>query len=280
MYDYSSVDYKTSRSYVTIICPVHGIFEQEANSHLQGKGCIKCKGLDTLTTDEFIKRSLQVHNNLYDYSLVKYKSLKDKVKIICKIHGEFEQIAGVHLNGFNCAECYNDRKRLTVEQFINKANIKHNNKYDYSLVDYKNNHTKVIIICPVHGEFIQSPGSHLYENGCPKCGHIISKPEVEICEFLKENNIYFEQSNRTLIKPYELDIVIHDKKIAIEFNGTYYHSDKFIKRNHKEFNTADEYHQMKSNKCNQIGYKLLHIFEKDYINNKKNELTKIKRYIN
>jgi hypothetical protein len=59
--------------------------------------------------------------------------------------------------------------RQTIEQFITKANIIHNNKYDYSKVVYLNNSTKVIIICPTHGQFSQQPGNHLNNNGCPTC---------------------------------------------------------------------------------------------------------------
>lgn len=59
--------------------------------------------------------------------------------------------------------------KLTQEQFINKANIKHNNYYDYSLVNYINANTKVSIICHKHGEFKQQPNNHLFGQGCIKC---------------------------------------------------------------------------------------------------------------
>ena len=61
-------------------------------------------------------------------------------------------------------------KKLTKEDFINKANIIHNNKYDYSKVKYINSRTKICIICPIHGEFWQIPNLHLRGNGCFKCG--------------------------------------------------------------------------------------------------------------
>lgn len=64
--------------------------------------------------------------------------------------------------------------KLTKDEFIERANIKHENKYDYSLVSYKNNKTKVIIICPIHGEFLQAPDKHLDGNECPACGRIKS----------------------------------------------------------------------------------------------------------
>jgi len=63
-------------------------------------------------------------------------------------------------------------KRLTKEEFICKANIKHENKYDYSLVEYKNNSTKIDIICPKHGIYKSSPRNHLVGYNCPKSNKI------------------------------------------------------------------------------------------------------------
>jgi len=60
-------------------------------------------------------------------------------------------------------------KRLTLEEFTNRASVIHNNKYDYSLTVYKNTDTKVTLVCPIHGKFTQTPHSHLTGNGCPKC---------------------------------------------------------------------------------------------------------------
>ena len=59
--------------------------------------------------------------------------------------------------------------KLTKQEFINKASKIHNNKYDYSNIEYKNISTKIKIICPIHGEFEQSPSKHLIGQGCPKC---------------------------------------------------------------------------------------------------------------
>ena len=61
-------------------------------------------------------------------------------------------------------------KKLTNEEFISKANKKHNGKYDYSKTIYKNKRTNIIITCPIHGDFEQNPEVHLRGSGCPKCG--------------------------------------------------------------------------------------------------------------
>ncbi len=124
-----------------------------------------------LTTTEFIERSNIAHSNKYDYSLVQYVKNSTKVKIICPIHGEFEQTPASHLKGVGCYNCHGTVP-LTTNTFIAKANAKHNNKYDYSKVEYKTNRTKVLIICPLHGEFEQQPNNHLSGQGCPICGQI------------------------------------------------------------------------------------------------------------
>ncbi len=114
-------------------------------------------------------KSKNIHKDKYDYSLVDYyKNARTKVKIICKKHGIFEQEPLNHFNKQGCPKCTNN-KRYTTKEFIIRAKNIHGDKYDYSLVDYKNNITKVKIICPKHGEFEQVPSSHLSKTGCQKC---------------------------------------------------------------------------------------------------------------
>jgi nuclear transport factor 2 (NTF2) superfamily protein len=109
-YDYSLVKYVEANNKIKIICPEHGIFKQTPNSHIHKNGCMEC-GVEKTTNskkislEEFISRSNKIHNNKYDYSLVKYNFTKEKIKIICPIHGEFEQNANSHLIGYGCAKC-------------------------------------------------------------------------------------------------------------------------------------------------------------------------------
>ena len=76
-------------------------------------------------------------------------------------------------------------KRLTQKEFIDKSNIIHKNKYNYDLVVYKNNKSKIIIECPIHGKFEQIPKSHLNGFGCFKCGNNIPSNEKFIEESKK-----------------------------------------------------------------------------------------------
>lgn len=175
-YDYSKVYYKNTHTKVTIICPIHGEFQQSPYSHINTTGCTEC-GIElnsrsrTKSIGDFISESKKIHKEKYDYSKVDYKNNRSKVTIICSKHGEFEQSPKNHLKGKGCLLCSNERIRNQEfkDTLIEKFQKVHNNKYDYSKVDYKNIHTKIIIICPEHGEFLQSPNSHLRGHECMEC---------------------------------------------------------------------------------------------------------------
>ena len=170
-YDYSRSNYINTNTKLKIKCNAHGTFIQKAKNHLSGQGCPECGGSKKLTTKEFIKRSNKIHKKKYDYSLVEYKNSNTKVKIICTDHGLFEQLSYTHLSGSGCPNCCGNIN-LTTNEWIDKARIIHDSKYDYFLVEYKNNHTKVKITCLDHGIFEKNPSSHLSGQGCPKCGQI------------------------------------------------------------------------------------------------------------
>lgn len=135
-----------------------------------------------LSPEEFINRAKKVHGNRYDYSKANYINSCTKIVIICREHGEFEQVPNSHLNGRGCVKCSYLIKSLHLmmglEKFVRRAKKIHNDKYDYSNVNYVNNHTNVSIICLIHGEFKQSPKSHLMGCGCPKCAGVAS-PSIE-----------------------------------------------------------------------------------------------------
>ena len=149
--------------------------------------------MNTITTEEFIKEAKEIHSDKYDYSLVEYKGYDYKVKIICPIHGAFEQRAGFHTKKrCGCPACAKEKRKaksgnktnkLTTEEFIKKAKEVHGDKYDYSKVEYVNMRTKIKIICPIHGEFEQAAGGHLY-HGCKKCYDEKQSSSAE--EFIKK----------------------------------------------------------------------------------------------
>jgi hypothetical protein len=224
-YDYSLVEYINSQIKVKIICHIHGVFEQTPASHIFGCGCKKCNqtksGKKTLTKEIFVKRARIKHGNKFDYSLVEYINTNSKVKIICPVHGVFEQTPKEHLKYNGCRYCSNKYKK-NKEIFTKEAKEIFGNKYDYSKVKYVNNKTKVILICKKHGEFSITPSNHIFfERDCPKCK--CSKGENKIEKYLIENNIKFENQKTfegcILQSKLRFDFYLPDYNTCIEYDG-------------------------------------------------------------
>jgi hypothetical protein len=119
-------------------------------------------------TLKFTKRVSEIHNNRYTYPRAVYTRSKDYIIVTCSIHGDFNIIAAKHLRGRGCQKC-NGYYRKTTEDFINESMLIHGDKYDYSLVEYKNNLTEVTIGCRSHGTFSQYPNAHLSGAICREC---------------------------------------------------------------------------------------------------------------
>jgi very-short-patch-repair endonuclease len=221
-----------------------------------------------LTIDNFIERSISIHGDKYDYSLVEYKNIDTKVTIICPVHGEFNQAPYSHMKGHGCISCRGDRisktKKMSynISNFIDDAISIHGDKYDYSLVEYKDANTNVDIICKEHDHvFSISPGNHIHQSiGCPKCSSIgISRQETELQEWLSQY-VDIITNTKSIIPPLELDIVIPSHNIAIEYNGLYWHSEQMGK--------DKNYHLNKYLQCKDKGYRLIQIWENEWLNQK------------
>ena len=130
-----------------------------------------------LTQQEFVRRAAARHQDFYDYSEVVYRGANELVTISCPLHGPFTKRPGAHLFGSGCAPCGYlaagaARKKLftqNVAWFLEKAKVKHQHKYDYSLVDYAAGPAKIKIRCPAHGVFEQTARKHRAGVGCPAC---------------------------------------------------------------------------------------------------------------
>jgi predicted RNA-binding Zn-ribbon protein involved in translation (DUF1610 family) len=168
-YDYSVSVYIGAMNKVTIGCRVHGVFEQSAMDHMNGRGCSKCNERQPLTADIFIQRACEQHGHKYDYSLVQYKNVTTKVSIICPDHGVFDQTPKDHMHKYGCPSC-GGTKPVSTYEFIRRAVEVHGHKYDYTLVGVTNMNSNVNITCSIHGIFSQRPADHLVGAGCPVCG--------------------------------------------------------------------------------------------------------------
>ena len=228
-YDYSESVYVDRHTKIKIKCNVCGnIFYQDPSEHAGHRfaGCPECAKKKCFTTEEFIERARKIHGDKYDYSKTNYLNNKTKVCIICPEHGEFWQTPGNHTNGSGCPKCKAEKignlKRKTKEQFILDAKRVHGDKYDYSKVEYKNNSTKVCIICPEHGEFWQAPDKHLQGEECPICSlGSKSKGEQKIIDFLEINNIRYLYNKCSIEELGKLrpDFYLPDYNLVIEYDG-------------------------------------------------------------
>lgn len=227
-YEYDKTKYIKSQEKVIITCDIHGDFEMTPNAHLNGQGCPKCGKiqktlLQTKTTNEFMQEAKLKFGDKYDYSKAQYINGKTKICVICPIHGEFWVIPNKHLHrGDGCKKC-SGKESLTIETFISRANKIHNNKYDYSKVNYVNSKSKICIICPQHGEFWQTPNKHLSGQGCPKCRYIKSADSKrrslkEVIQFA--NNIHEGQYDYSLITKYKNDRIKYP--IICKEHGIFY----------------------------------------------------------
>ena len=211
---------------------------------------------------EKISHFVEVHKNKYDYSKFIYIGRRTKGIIICPEHGEFYETFEKHKNGKGCPQCLTILKN---EKFKIKAKGIHSNKYDYSLVNYVNAHTKVNIICPVHGVFQQIPSSHWYlQQGCPICAlsKQTSRGEKEVCAYIK--SIYSGEvleNDKTQIGRMELDIFLPELRIGIEYNGSHWHKLKEERQ--------PGCHAEKERRCKEANILLINVEERDWKNNRK-----------
>lgn len=262
-YIYDKDSYINAMTKVPILCLKHGTFWMTPMNHLLGQGCPKCSGRG-LNTEEVIELFKEKHGDNYDYSRVVFTKMHEKVCIICKEHGEFWQTPSKHLLGQGCPKCSSIKKAkermLTTNDFIEKSSKIHNNKYVYDKTEYKGTYESLTITCPIHGDFTQRANDHLNGHGCPICGNNMSLAEKEIEDYVKSFGVKTETKIRGILSNNkEIDILMPELNIGIEYNGLKWHSDEFKDKN---------YHLNKTEECKKLGIRLVHIFEDEWMNKK------------
>jgi G:T-mismatch repair DNA endonuclease (very short patch repair protein) len=274
-YDYSMAVYVNQLTPIIVVCPVHGQFKQLPKVHLSGSGCRKCYDekpkYNHSCLEDFIIKANEIHRNKYDYSLSNYSDNKSLIVILCKNHGEFYQTPNSHLCGIGCAECAGNKK-MNSQSFIIKANIVHDGKYNYSLVDYANSFGKVQIVCPIHGNFFQIAQDHLTGHGCYKCYKNISKMESDWLDSLsipddqEHRNVYVRGNTRK----YKVD-GLHNQAIY-EFYGDFWHGNP--SRFHREdinlankisFGELYDNTMRREQELQKLGYNVITIWESDWL---------------
>lgn len=289
IYDYSKTLYSNDSTKVVIVCSKHGEFCQTPSNHLYGFGCRKCgiekrASVKTLTRDVCISRFRKKHGDTYLYDKVIYTGQGDPVIITCRIHGDFEQIPHLHWSGNGCSNCGREstanKQRLTIEEFVTRATLVHNNKYDYSRTNYVRGHCSVIVICPVHGEFQQDPFNHLNGFGCNRCvPKRYSKAAIEWLTFMSryhDVDIQHAENGGEYRIPgtkYDSDGYSKDINCIWEFDGDVFHGNPRLylpntpfpwSKMGATFGDMFEKTVKKRNTITALGYKLVNIWESDW----------------
>ena len=131
-----------------------------------------------------------------------YINNKTNIKIICPIHGIFEQTPKNHFNGSECPKCSlitkSKKQSKSIDVVIFEFKKIHKNKFDYSKVNYINNNSDIIITCKIHGDFKINPYHHLKGIGCSKCSGNYRKTNDEFiseCEKIHNNKYDYSLTN-------------------------------------------------------------------------------------
>jgi hypothetical protein len=279
-YDYSKVNYVNDGTKVTIICPVHGEFQQRPADHARlRQGCPTCGFEKQLLSkkrhdiDKFLnileKRTSSEFVNNLDFSNAVYKSMHTKLELFCKKSNiKFTQVPSSLILGICCSKC-NKQKRLfktsssKLESFITRARKKHGDLYDYSQVEYTGYKSHVNIICKIHGVFKQRMTDHIGGNGCQACG--FSQGESSIVVWLKERGIDHIHQHKVIIDQsvHWFDIYVPKFNLIIEFHGLQHFKPVSFFGGKKYFKILQKRDQIKKEYCEKMNIKLLVIHYKD-----------------
>lgn len=264
-FDYSLCKYKSLNEKVEIKCNIHNIiFKQTPKLHFRYKGgCPECrKDKKTYDTKEFIEIANKIHNYKYNYNKSIYIKNNKKIIIECSLHGDFSQYPNNHINmKQGCPKCKHEFMRIKKDDFIKRANLIHNNKFDYSKVEYLNNNCFISVICPIHGDFSQKLNWHLNGNGCSKCKK--SKGEIKISKILDELNInYIEQYKfndclSSKKRCLSFDFYLSSLNLCIEYNGLQHYKPVDIFGGLKRYNEQIHNDNIKKEYCKLNNIKLI-----------------------
>jgi very-short-patch-repair endonuclease len=304
LYDYSQTTYKNFNTKVDIICRTHGIFSQKAGKHLRGEGCIKCAGVYSYTTEEWIKLAKQKHGeDKFDYSKVLYKLSTQEITIGCKIcNRDFKQLPPVHLNskvgcdwcrkkhwysteewieeakkiqtpsshlgGSGCNKC-SKKYSPTTEEWIQKAIAIHGDIYDYSKSDYKAAFSSIIIICKKHGEWECSPNNHLHSSGPTGCPSCVRKGESKLIQYLLNHHEVIREE-KTICPSRRFDCCIDKLKIIVELDGFLHFVDSTFHNSVSEHVKKIDVFKMKC--AIEKGYRIIRLLQEDVFKNGENWL--------
>lgn len=242
-YIYNRKTFTNMHTKMKIICPEHGEFWQLPSIHKIGSGCVECFLLKNIVNQIIPWEKLLIefnlkHNNKYEYFKETYIDGKTKMKVYCREHNNyFYQSPAKHKQSTGCKYCIREIKRKLLTKDFNYFHkqfiLIHDYFYTYDETTYVNAKTKMKIICPIHGDFWQSPSTHRSGCGCPSCKQ--SKGERYIRNILESMNVEFDEQKRFKDCKYvgvlSFDFYLIDYNICIEYQGKQHY--EFVEYFHK-----------------------------------------------
>lgn len=260
-------EWNGSKKKIPLWCKDHQKFfvQLPANHMVLGQGCPDCglaiKDAKRRKADP-VADFRKVHGGKYDYSKMVYANVQTKIEIVCPMHGSFWQKPNAHLTGHGCPACELDRRQETgkvrtatyVETYASRAAAVH--KGAYSIIKMPtHSHDWATFHCPKHGEFTQQAHSHLMGTGCPDCGKRPSYTQKELAAFIESLGVEIEHDNRTVLGGKHIDVWVPSKRIGIEYNGSYWHTESRVGNKHRE----------KYDAATAAGARLIHLFDFEWL---------------
>ncbi len=178
-YDYAQVESVGIKQPVTIICRLHGPFQQLPGNHLRGSGCPACGTASAghshkLDQQEFLRRVRAVHGERYGLSLAMYATQYDHVIVECAEYGPFQVLPFNLWRGAGCPACALRQNgmnhRMTQADYLCRVDQVHGSTYNHSLIHYERMHDRIRVVCRIHGQFSPTAANYLAGRGCPGCG--------------------------------------------------------------------------------------------------------------
>ena len=259
------VDRSRRTNYIVSMCSEHGEFSQPISRRLtERRGCPKCSVISAgqkrrLSFSELVDRARKAHGDRYEYKEHIHEG-KAWLQITCNTHGDFVQSAASHFSGHGCLQCKNEatseRNRKTDAGWFETCRQVHDGLYEYmELIRVPNLRSNLRIRCMTHGEFIQDASNHVNGSGCPSCVGRISKQNLDLSAALADISIEHELEASILGSKLKLDVYIPGKKVAVELNGIYWHSEEYRDKN---------YHAMKQAVAQAQGISVINIFDDEW----------------
>lgn len=249
-----SDSYKNTKQILKIKCPKGHEYEKDFYRFMKGERCSVCAQRKKYTYDE-VKKFIEDRG--YTLLSKEYSNARTPLDLVCPKGHQYSIRFSNFKRGSRCLKCDSIRKKETAWPYEKVKRIIENKEFILLSSEYKNARSGIKVQCPYGHDFDTTFDRISNGHGCPQCKNIISKPEIEIREYIESLGVKIETNIRSLIKnpdtgrAWELDIVVPDKKLAVEYCGLYNHSDEFKPR---------KYHLEKLNECNKIGYRLITIF--------------------